>query len=99
MSDMEQVRREAQEAVNEKHPWWHDQGVGIAQGSHYRAGFVDGAAWQAERADAAEAKLAAIRDALSDAPECDLYDGDDAISCGWKIDMQTVRAILTGGDS
>ena len=40
---------EARSEVNRRHPQWHDNGVGIAQGSHYRSGFVEGAEWQASR--------------------------------------------------
>ena len=40
---------EARAYINQKHPAWHDNGVGIIQGSHYREGFVDGAEWQASR--------------------------------------------------
>ena len=40
---------EARDYVNLKHPSWHDNGVGIVQGSHYRSGFVAGAEWQASR--------------------------------------------------
>ena len=40
---------EARAYINQKHPWQHDNGVGIVQGSHYRSGFVDGAEWQASR--------------------------------------------------
>ena len=43
------VEDEARAEVNRRHPWWHDNGVGIVQGSHYRSGFVDGAEWQAFR--------------------------------------------------
>ena len=40
---------DARAEVNRRHPSWHDNGVGIVQGSHYRGGFVDGAEWQASR--------------------------------------------------
>lgn len=51
---------------------------------------------QRARALRAEGKLNLIRDTLSNAPECDKYDDDDVIVCGWKRDMQNVRAILDG---
>jgi hypothetical protein len=35
----------ARKFVHERHPQWHDVGVGIVQGSHYRAGFAAGAKW------------------------------------------------------
>jgi hypothetical protein len=43
--DAEKVAEAAQAEVNQAHPEWHDVGVGIVQGSHYRAGFVAGAKW------------------------------------------------------
>lgn len=46
---MSEVTERAREYVNKKHPAWHDNGVGIVQGSHYRSGFVDGAKWQASQ--------------------------------------------------
>ena len=49
-----------------------------------------------ERALRAKGKLNLIRDTLSNAPECDKYDDDDVIVCGWKRDMQHIRAILDG---
>src|SRR5690606_13947799 len=53
MSDAE-AEKEAREAatvyIHEMRPEWHDRGVGIVQGSPYRNGFEDGAAWQASRA-------------------------------------------------
>lgn len=45
----EEARAEAAKFVREKHPEWHDVGVGIVQGSHYRSGFENGAAWWASR--------------------------------------------------
>lgn len=39
---------------------------------------------QRTRAAAAEAKIARIKEAVSGHPECDRYDEDDVISCGWK---------------
>lgn len=41
----------AKEAAR-KAPWWHDQGVGIVQGSHWRGGFEAGAAWAGAKAEA-----------------------------------------------
>ena len=46
------------------------------------------------RAEAAEAKIARIRDAVSGHPECDRYDEDDVISCGWKSAYASVVAAL-----
>ena len=43
------TEQEARAEVNRRHPAWHDNGVGIVQGSQYRSGFVDGAEWQASR--------------------------------------------------
>jgi len=43
------VEEAAREYVNRRYDPVHDRGVGIVQGSHYRAGFVAGAAWQAAR--------------------------------------------------
>lgn len=57
--DAAAVERAASQYVNHRHPMQYDRGVGIVQGSHYRAGFVAGAVWQAEQARAA---LAAARD-------------------------------------
>lgn len=48
--DTEAVEKAATEFVNRKHPAWHDNGVGIVQGSHYRSGFVAGAVWQSDQA-------------------------------------------------
>lgn len=39
------IRDDAREYISRKRPEWHDNGVGIVQGSHYRSGFVDGAEW------------------------------------------------------
>lgn len=47
----------------------------------------------------AVATLDRIRHALANAPECDKHDDDDVIVCGWKRDMQAVRAILDGSDA
>lgn len=46
------VERAAREYVHRQHNPTHDRGVGIAQGAHYRAGFVDGAVWQHQQAPA-----------------------------------------------
>ena len=43
----EEVAEGARAFVYGKHPEWHDHGVGIVQGSHYRSGFQDGAKWTA----------------------------------------------------
>lgn len=50
MSDIEvtNIEQAARAYVNKRHPAWHDNGVGIVQGSHYRSGFVAGASWLAE---------------------------------------------------
>lgn len=45
MSDEQSIRDEARAYIHKKHPEWHDNGVGIVQGSHYRSGFADGAEW------------------------------------------------------
>jgi len=45
------VQEDARAEVNRRHPWHHDNGVGIVQGSHYRAGFVDGAEWAKAQMD------------------------------------------------
>lgn len=39
------IRDEARAYIHKKRPEWHDNGVGIVQGSHYRSGFADGAEW------------------------------------------------------
>lgn len=52
--------------------------------------------------DAALAKLAAVEAAVSGHPKCDLYDDDDAISCGWKSAYRSVLANLglpAGGEN
>ena len=41
--------QEARAEVNRRHPQWHDNGMGIVQGSHYRSGFIAGAEWRASR--------------------------------------------------
>lgn len=51
----------AREYVYKRHPQHHDQGVGIVQGSHYRAGFIAGAQWQAEQGPTDEQVEAAAR--------------------------------------
>ncbi|QCB93314.1 hypothetical protein [Cellulomonas shaoxiangyii] len=43
------VEDAARAYVTRRHPPLNDRGVGIAQGSHYRDGFVAGASWQAAR--------------------------------------------------
>lgn len=43
------IEEEALAFVNQRHPAWHDRGVGIVQGSHFRSGFVEGAKWAALR--------------------------------------------------
>ena len=43
--EREALRKQAREHIEKKRPSWHDNGVGIVQGSHYRSGFVDGAEW------------------------------------------------------
>lgn len=56
MSDTarEAVREAAGNHIHRARPEWHDNGVGIVQGSHYRAGFIDGAEWQASQQPAPE---------------------------------------------
>jgi len=44
-----EVEESARAEVHRRHPEWHDRGVGIVQGSHFREGFVKGALWQASR--------------------------------------------------
>lgn len=39
------IRDKASEYIHKKRPEWHDNGVGIVQGSHYRSGFAAGAEW------------------------------------------------------
>lgn len=46
------------------------------------------------RAEAAEAKIARIKEAVSGHPECDRYDEDDVISCGWKSAYASVVRAL-----
>lgn len=43
------IRDEALKHIHKRRPEWHDNGVGIVQGSHYRSGFADGAEWAASR--------------------------------------------------
>ncbi len=40
----DESEKAAQEAQR-RHPEWHDRGVGIVQGSHWRSGFIAGAEW------------------------------------------------------
>lgn len=50
--------------------------------------------WRA-RAEGLAAVVEKVRAARANHPECELYDGDDAVSCGWKsavIDIDTALA-------
>jgi hypothetical protein len=40
--DEAEVRAEAATKAEKRHPSWHDNGVGVVQGSHWRAGYVEG---------------------------------------------------------
>jgi hypothetical protein len=42
---------------------------------------------------------AAVREVLSDVPPCDKYTDDDAVSCGWKSAVASIRALLPEGDA
>ena len=48
------VEEAASEYVHRRHNPLHDVGVGVVQGSHYRAGFIAGAVWQAGRMPSVE---------------------------------------------
>lgn len=50
---------------------------GFSLGQHYPTDAI------AER-DAALSAIAKVQEAVSGHPECDRYDDDDAITCGWK---------------
>jgi hypothetical protein len=61
------IPEEAGKEAQRRHPEWHDQGVGIVQGSHWRSGFIAGAEW---------ARKEALREAAEAADEIDWYAGD-----------------------
>lgn len=52
--------------------------------------------WQRERAraDRAEAALERVREARAGYPECDKYDDDSPVVCGWKRTVQSIDAAL-----
>ncbi|WP_454301140.1 hypothetical protein [Salana multivorans] len=55
---------------------------------------------QRARADRAEERLAAVREALARHPRvCDLHDEDDLITCGWRFAVADVQAALDGSTS
>lgn len=49
---------------------------------------------QHRRADRAEAVLERVRAVRSFAPECDKYDDNEPITCGWKRTVQRIDAVL-----
>lgn len=55
---------------------------------------------QRARADRAEERLAAVREALARHPRvCDLHDEGDPITCWWKYTVADVQAALDGSVS
>ena len=58
------IKDEARTYIDKKHPWWHDVGVGIVQGSHYRGGFIKGAVWASQR-EPSDAEVEAAAKALA----------------------------------
>ena len=56
---------------------------------------IEGSAIEwSKRAEKAEAALERVRAVRAGYPECDKYDDDSPVSCGWKRTVQSIDAVL-----
>ena len=53
----------------------------------------------ADERDALARTIERIKAARSNHPVCELYEGDDAVSCGWKSAVLDIDAALNKGDN
>lgn len=89
------IREEARAAVHNARPPWHDNGVGIVQGSHYRSGFVDGAVWADARLGGAEPQVEVTEDMMVRAMRAGALSAQFADSEEWM--REVLSAALGGG--
>ena len=50
-------------------------------------------------ADAPTTALDKVRGALAEHPHCDRHGADDPVTCGWKLAVLDVQAVLDGAES
>lgn len=81
-----EVRRLQREVVDWRETALHHQEVADTYRDHANA--------MARQRDALQAKIDAVRQALSGHPRCDVHPGDDPITCGWKRAVADVRRAL-----
>ena len=86
--------------------WLHGRADRIARSAGIETGENDESLWRAtgraeadahRRADRAEAALERVRAVRGYAPECDKYDDDSPVVCGWKRTVQSIDAALEAG--